>query len=190
MRIVRSWLEDFVDVRKVSDEQLADAITSLGLSVEATEVVGTAIAGVVVARVLRTERHPEANKVHRVWVDAGDGGERHVWCGAFNMKAGDLVPLAPIGTKRPDGREILRRGMFNIDSEGMLCSAAELGVASDASGILILPATAKLGRNVFDALGIARDVVFDLDVTRNRPDCTGHLGVARDVAAKFGKKFT
>jgi phenylalanyl-tRNA synthetase beta chain len=190
VRIVRSWLEEFVDVRKVSDEQLADVITSLGLSVEATEVVGTAIAGVVVAKVLRTERHPEANKVHRVWVDAGDGGERHVWCGAFNMKAGDLVPLATIGTKMPDGREILRRGMFNIDSEGMLCSAAELGVASDASGILILPATAKLGRNVFDALGIARDVVFDLDVTRNRPDCTGHLGVARDVAAKFGMKFT
>ncbi|NCX31210.1 MAG: phenylalanine--tRNA ligase subunit beta, partial [Actinobacteria bacterium] len=62
MRIVRSWLEEFVDVRKVSDEQLADAITSLGLSVEATEVVGTAIAGVVVAKVLRTDRHPEANK--------------------------------------------------------------------------------------------------------------------------------
>ncbi|NCV09821.1 MAG: hypothetical protein EBV66_05280 [Actinobacteria bacterium] len=124
MRIVRSWLEEFVDVRKVSDEQLADAITSLGLSVEATEVVGTAIAGVVVAKVLRTERHPEANKVHRVWVDAGDGGERHVWCGAFNMKAGDLVPLATIGTKMPDGREILRRGMFNIDSEGMLVNAS------------------------------------------------------------------
>ena len=190
MRIVRSWLEDFVDVRKLSDEQLADVITALGLSVETTEVVGTPIAGVVVAKVLRTERHPEANKVHRVWVDTGDGGERHVWCGAFNMKAGDLVPLATIGTKMPDGRDILRRGMFNVDSEGMLCSAAELGVASDASGILILPPTAKLGRNVFDALGIARDVVFDLDVTRNRPDCTGHLGVARDVAAKLGKKLT
>ena len=190
MRVVRSWLEEYVDVRKVSDEALADAITSLGLSVEATEVVGTAVAGVVVAKVLRTQRHPEANKVHRVWVDTGDGVERHVWCGAFNMKPGDLVPLATIGTKMPDGRDILRRGMFNIDSEGMLCSAAELGVASDASGILILPAHAKLGRNVFDALGIERDIVFELDVTRNRPDCTGHLGVARDVAAKFGKRFT
>lgn len=190
MRIVRSWLEEFVDVRKVSDERLADTITSLGLSVEATETVGNSVQGVVVARVVRTERHPDAAKVHRVWVDAGDGGERHVWCGAFNMVAGDLVPLATLGTTMPDGREILRRGILGIDSEGMLCSAAELGVASDASGILILPKKSKLGADVFSALGVSRDVVFDLDVTRNRPDGTGHLGVARDVAAHFGMKFT
>jgi len=143
-----------------------------------------------VAKVLRTERHPDAAKVHRVWVDAGDATERHVWCGAFNMKAGDLVPLATLGTKMPDGREILRRGILGIDSEGMLCSAAELGLSSDAAGIMILPTSAKLGRNVFDALGVKRDVVYDLDITRNRPDATGHLGVARDVAAKLGAKFT
>ncbi len=189
MRIVRSWLEEFADLRRFSDDDLAAAITSLGLSVEATEMVGTPVDGVVVARVLRTERHADAAKVHRVWVDAGDGVERHVWCGAFNMHAGDLVPLATLGTKMPDGRDILKRGILGIDSEGMLCSGAELGVASDASGILILPANAKLGRNVFEALGMQRDIVFDLDVTRNRPDGTGHLGVARDVAAHFGVKF-
>ena len=105
----------------------------------------------VLAKVLRTERHADAAKVHRVWVDAGDGLERHVWCGAFNMQAGDLVPLAMLGTKMPDGRDILKRGILGIDSEGMLCSGAELGVASDASGILILPPTAQLGRNVFEA---------------------------------------
>ena len=190
MRIVRSWLEEFADLRRWSDDELAVAITSLGLSVEATEMVGTPVDGVVVAKVLRTERHADAAKVHRVWVDAGDGVERHVWCGAFNMQAGDLVPLATLGTKMPDGRDILKRGILGIDSEGMLCSGAELGVASDASGILILPPTAQLGRNVFEALGMQRDIVFDLDVTRNRPDCTGHLGVARDVAAHFGVKFT
>lgn len=190
MRIVRSWLQEYVDVRKVSDEHLADAITALGLSVESIEEVGTPIAGVVVAKVLRTQRHEDAAKVQRVWVDAGDGTERHVWCGAFNMQPGDLVPLATLGTKMPDGRDILRRGILGIDSEGMLCSAAEIGVASDASGILVLPPTSQVGRNVFGALGIERDVVFDLDVTRNRPDCTGHLGVARDVAAQFGAKFS
>ena len=190
MRIVRSWLEEFADLRRWSDDELAVAITSLGLSVEATEMVGTPVDGVVVAKVLRTERHADAAKVHRVWLDAGDGVERHVWCGAFNMQAGDLVPLATLGTKMPDGRDILKRGILGIDSEGMLCSGAELGVASDASGILILPPTAQLGRNVFEALGMQRDIVFDLDVTRNRPDCTGHLGVARDVAAHFGVKFT
>ena len=190
MRIVRSWLADYCDQKRLTDEQLGDVMTALGMQVESMEVIGTAVAGVVVARVTRTERHPDAAKVHRVWVDAGDGVERHVWCGAFNMKAGDLVPLATLGTKMPDGREILRRGILGIDSEGMLCSAAELGLSSDAAGIMILPTGAKLGRNVFDALGVKRDVVYDLDITRNRPDATGHLGVARDVAAKLGVKFT
>lgn len=190
MRIVRSWLAGYCDVKRLSDEQLGDVMTSLGMQVESIEVIGTPVNGVVVARVLRTERHPDAAKVHRVWVDAGDGTERHVWCGAFNMKAGDLVPLATLGTKMPDGREILRRGILGIDSEGMLCSAAELGLSSDAAGIMILPAGAKLGRNVFAALGVKRDAVFDLDITRNRPDATGHLGVARDVAAKLRVKFT
>jgi phenylalanyl-tRNA synthetase beta chain len=189
MRIVRSWLAEYCDVKRIPDEQLGDVITSLGMQVESMEVVGTPVAGVVVARVLRTERHQDAAKVHRVWMDAGDGVERHVWCGAFNMQAGDLVPLATLGTKMPDGREILRRGILGIDSEGMLCSAAELGLASDAAGIMILPARSKPGRNVFEALGVARDVVYDLDITRNRPDATGHLGVARDVAARLGVKF-
>ena len=189
MRIVRSWLAEYCDLKRLSDEKLGELMTSLGMQVESMEVVGTPVAGVVVAKVLRTERHPDAAKVHRVWVDAGDATERHVWCGAFNMKAGDLVPLATLGTKMPDGREILRRGILGIDSEGMLCSAAELGLSSDAAGIMILPTGAKLGRNVFDALGVKRDVVYDLDITRNRPDATGHLGVARDVAAKLGVKF-
>lgn len=190
MRIVRSWLAEYCDLKRLSDEKLGDLMTSLGMQVESMEVVGTPVAGVVVAKVLRTQRHPDAAKVHRVWVDAGDGAERHVWCGAFNMTAGDLVPLATLGTKMPDGREILRRGILGIDSEGMLCSAAELGLSSDAAGIMILPNGAKLGRDVFEALGVARDVVYDLDITRNRPDATGHLGVARDVAAKLGVKFT
>jgi phenylalanyl-tRNA synthetase beta chain len=190
MRIVRSWLAEYCDVKRLSDEALSDVMTSLGMQVESIEVVGTPVDGVVVAKVLRTQRHPDAAKVHRVWVDAGDGSERHVWCGAFNMKAGDLVPLATLGTKMPDGREILRRGILGIDSEGMLCSAAELGLSSDAAGIMILPASAKLGRNVFESLGMKRDVVYDLDITRNRPDATAHLGVARDVAARLGVKFT
>jgi len=189
VHIVRSWLAEYCDLKRLSDERLGDVMTALGMQVESMEVVGTPIAGVVVAKVLRTERHPDAAKVHRVWVDAGDGAERHVWCGAFNMHSGDLVPLATLGTKMPDGREILRRGILGIDSEGMLCSAAELGLSSDAAGIMILPAGAKLGRNVFDALGVKRDVVYDLDITRNRPDATGHLGVARDVAAQLGVKF-
>ncbi|MEK7292290.1 MAG: phenylalanine--tRNA ligase subunit beta [Actinomycetota bacterium] len=186
MKILHSWLREFTDVGD-DVEVVAATLTKLGLAVEGVEQVGTAVAGVVVAKVLRTQAHPDAAKVHRVYVDAGDGRERHIWCGAFNMKVGDLVPLATLGTTMPDGRVISSRGILGIDSEGMLCSSIELGLGTDAAGILILPLGLQLGADVFEALGIEADHVYDLDVTRNRPDCTGYLGVARDIAAHLGK---
>jgi len=182
MKILHSWLNEFADFGSDVDA-IAASLTKLGLAVESVEQVGLPVKGVVVAKVLRTERHPDAAKVHRVYVDAGDGVEKHVWCGAFNMKPGDLIPLATLGTNMPDGRVISQRGILGIDSEGMLCSGTELGITADATGIMILPAHLDLGADVFSALGIDQDVVFDLDVTRNRPDCTGYLGVARDLAA-------
>lgn len=188
MKVLLSWLNELTanGVGFGDDvERIAEQLTSLGLAVDGIERHGARVDGVVVAKVLRTEKHPDAAKVTRVWVDAGDGAERHVWCGATNMKAGDLVPLATLGTKMPDGREISRRGILGIDSEGMLCSGVELGIDEDSAGLKILPAGATLGENVFDALGLSAEVVFDLDVTRNRPDCYGHLGVARDLAAKW-----
>ena len=182
MKILHSWLNEFADFGNDVDA-IAASLTKLGLAVESVEQVGLPVKGVVVAKVLRTERHPDAAKVHRVYVDAGDGVEKHVWCGAFNMQPGDLIPLATLGTNMPDGRVISQRGILGIDSEGMLCSGTELGITADATGIMILPAHLELGIDVFSALGIDQDVVFDLDVTRNRPDCTGYLGVARDLAA-------
>ena len=182
MKILHSWLNEFADFGN-DVEAIAASLTKLGLAVESVEQVGLPVKGVVVAKVLRTERHPDAAKVHRVYVDAGDGVEKHVWCGAFNMQPGDLIPLATLGTNMPDGRVISQRGILGIDSEGMLCSGTELGITADATGIMILPTHLKLGADVFSALGIDQDVVFDLDVTRNRPDCTGYLGVARDLAA-------
>ncbi len=185
MKILHSWLNEFAEFGTDVDA-IAESITKLGLAVEGVETVGLPVAGVVVAKVLRTERHPDAAKVHRVYVDAGDGVEKHVWCGAFNMQPGDLIPLATLGTQMPDGRVIGQRGILGIDSEGMLCSGTELGLSADATGIMILPSHLELGGDVFSALGITKDVVFDLDVTRNRPDCTGYLGVARDLAAHLG----
>ena len=182
MKILHSWLNEFADFGSDVDA-IAASLTKLGLAVEGIEKVGLPVKGVVVAKVLRTERHPDAAKVHRVYVDAGDGVEKHVWCGAFNMQPGDLIPLATLGTHMPDGRVISQRGILGIDSEGMLCSGTELGITADATGIMILPAHLELGADVFSALGIDQDVVFDLDVTRNRPDCTGYLGVARDLSA-------
>lgn len=184
MKVLLSILTEMADLPKDPD-QIATALNSLGIPVEEMVVVGTPVKGVVTAKILRTEKHPDAAKVTRCFVDAGDGNELHVWCGATNMKDGDVVALATLGTVMPQGMEISRRGILGIDSEGMLCSESELGMAEESSGILILPPTTRLGVDVFEALGIEHDVVFDLDLTRNRADCWGHLGVARDLAAFF-----
>ena len=185
MKIVHSWLKDLVPVGDDIDA-VADIITNLGLAVEDVVHVGGSVAGVITAKVLRTERHPDAAKVHRVYVDTGDGVERHVWCGAFNMQAGDIIPLATPGTVMPDGRAIEPKPILGISSDGMLCSARELGLGDDHAGILILPADVPLGVPYGEALSLGEEIVYDLDVLRNRPDCYGHLGVARDLAAKLG----
>ncbi len=193
MKILLSWLNeygDFGDPTNADDVQrVADALTSLGLEVDSVTTVGETVPGVVTARVLRLEQHPEAAKVQRVHVDAGDGHERHVWCGAFNMAEGDIVPLATLGTTMPNGMTIERRAILGIDSEGMLCSASELGLGDDHSGIRILPPDVPLGRPYGEALGLTLDVLIDADVTRNRPDCWGYVGIARDLAAKMGVEF-
>ena len=185
MDVVLSWLNDLAPLGDDADE-LATLMNTLGLAVEEVRTVGASVPGVITARVLRTERHPDAAKVHRVYVDAGDGVERHVWCGAFNMAVGDVIPLATPGTEMPDGRRIEPRPILGINSDGMLCSSDELGLDGDSSGILILPANTPLGLPYGEALGLATNTVFELDLTRNRPDCWGHLGVARDLAAQLG----
>ena len=184
MKVLLSILTEMADIPRDVD-QVADALNSLGLAVEEIHVVGKPVEGVVTAKIVRTEKHPDAAKVTRCFVDTGDGELRHVWCGATNMTDGDIVALATLGTTMPNGMEIARRGILGIDSEGMLCSESELGLAEESEGILILPATTPLGVGVFDALGIEHDVVLELDLTRNRADCWGHLGVARDLAAYF-----
>lgn len=185
MKIVLSWLNDLVSVGGDAPV-LAATLTQLGMQVENIVRVGSTVDGVITARVLRTERHPQAAKVHRVWVDAGDHVERHVWCGAFNMEVGDVIPLATPGTTMPDGRVIEPRPILGIESQGMLCSASELGLGDDAGGILVLPAGTPLGLPYGEALKLQSEIVFDIDLTRNRPDCWGHLGVARDLGAHLG----
>lgn len=185
MRIVHSWLNDLAPLGD-DIETIAATMTDLGLAVEEITHVGSTVAGVISAKVVRTERHADAAKVHRVYVDAGDGRERHVWCGAFNMQVGDIVPLATPGTAMPDGRVIEPKPILGIQSDGMLCSARELNLGDDHAGIVILPSDTPLGLPYGEALGIETETVYDLDVTRNLPDCFGHLGVARQVAARLG----
>ena len=193
MKVLLSWLNEYGDFADPTDDEavqrLADTMTALGLAVEGIDRVGDTVDGVVTARVLRLEQHPDAAKVQRVYVDAGDGDERHVWCGAFNMSEGDVVPLATLGTTMPNGMTIERRGILGIDSEGMLCAPDELGLGSDHSGIMVLAPDTELGLPYGRALGLHPDILFDLDLTRNRPDCWGYVGIARDVAAQMGIEF-
>ena len=193
MKLVLSWLGELVSLGELADPgqlpALSDHLAMIGLPVEGVSRTG-GVPGVVTARVVRTESPPDAAKVQRVWVEAGDGRQRHVWCGAFNFAAGDIVPLAQIGTDMLDGRTITRRAILGVDSDGMLCSARELGLGDDHSGILVLPTGSPVGVPYGQALGLRSDVVVDVDVTRNRPDCWGYVGVARDLAARLGVTFT
>ena len=193
MKVLLSWLNEYGEFADVADpasvSKLADVLTALGMEVDSVDHIGETVDGVVSARVLRLEQHPDAAKVQRVYVDAGDGDERHVWCGAFNMAPGDVVPLATLGTTMPNGMTIERRGILGIDSEGMLCAPDELGLGDDHSGIMILPEDTPLGIPYGEVLGLEPDVLIDVDVTRNRPDCWGYVGIARDVAAQMGIAF-
>ena len=189
MKVLLSWLRDYAAIPD-DPETVARALTELGLAVDEVVGVGAAVPGVITARVLETQRHPQAEKVHEVFVDPGTGERLHVWCGAFNMQAGDVIPLATAGTRMPDGRLIEPRPILGIPSQGMLCSARELDLGDDHSGILILAPDTPLGLPIMEALGVEADTVFDLDLTRNRPDAYGYVGVARDLAAYFGVAFT
>lgn len=189
MKVALSWLADYLGGGALDVDVVIEACAPLGLPVE--DVIHTGgVPGVVTARVVRTERHADAAKVIRVWVDAGDGVERHVWCGASNFQPGDVVPLATLGTDMPDGRTIGSRGILGIDSEGMLCSARELGLGTDHTGIMVLPRDTPLGVPYGDVAGLITDSVLDLDVTRNRPDAYGYIGVARDLAPRLGRPLT
>ncbi len=185
MKVVHSWLKELVDIPD-DIEGVAHTLSDVGLAVESVDNVGATVAGVITARVIKTERHPDAAKVHRVFLEIGDGQEHHVWCGAFNMQPGDVIPWATPGTQMPDGRLIETKPIVGIPSEGMCCSARELGLGDDHSGILIMDSDTPLGVPYGRALGLAEETVYDLDVLRNRPDAYGHVGVARDLAARFG----
>ena len=189
MRVLLSWLNDFAPVGR-DHVSVVEALDDLGLAVDSLDVVGEGLDDIVVARVLATRKHPDADKIQLVDVDTGDGESLQIVCGAFNFAAGDLVPLAPVGSTLPGGLEIGRRKMRGEWSNGMLCSPTELNLGEDGSGILVLSQSAEPGTSLTEALGLERDVVFDLDVTANRPDAMSVAGVARDLAARLKVPFT
>jgi len=196
LRVPLSWIREFTPL-EAEAAAVARALDQLGLEVEAVEEPGRDIGGVVVARVVDVSPHPDADKLSLVDIDYGVGATRVV-CGAQNVVAGMLAPYAPAGARLPGGITLEARRIRGVTSDGMLCSARELALGEDHSGILDLrdldaggAAAAgtgggpEPGTDVVEVLGLD-DVVFELSITPNRPDAMSVVGVARDLAAHFG----
>ena len=183
MKFPESWLREHVTVSATRDE-LSTRLTAIGLEVEDTTVLGEGLDGVVVAEILSCEKHPEADRLQVCQVATGAGTVQIV-CGAPNARPGLKAPLAKVGANLPGGIAIKAAKLRGVESQGMLCSAKELGVDPDASGLLELPADAPVGAKLADFLGLP-DASFELKLTPNRADCFSVRGVAFDVAAALG----
>ena len=187
MRVNLEWLGEWTDV-SAGSEAIATALTTSGLEVDEIASVGAAPDGIVVATVRGIERHPNADRLSVCEVD--DGNELHrVVCGAPNVRAGIKAPFARVGARLPDGREIKAAELRGVTSNGMLCSAKELGLSEDAAGLLLLDADAPLGTSLREYLRLD-DAALEINVTPNRGDCFSVVGLAREIAARLGNEFT
>lgn len=184
MKFSENWLRDLVGI-DASREALVERLTMAGLEVENVEAIGEGLAEVVVAEILAAEPHPNADRLRVCRVATGAGTEpQTIVCGAPNARAGLRAPLARPGARLPNGAAIRVATVRGIESHGMLCSAAELGLSEDASGLLELPADAPVGTPLAEWLGLP-DASFELKLTPNRPDCLGMEGLAAEVATLF-----
>ena len=186
MKFSVNWLREFVDLPK-NAEEIADLLTRAGVETENIETRGAKIDKVIVSQVTASSRHPNADRLTVCEVDDGSGTKRQIVCGATNYKVGDKVPLALPGAKLPNGTEIRKSKLRGVESEGMLCSAIELGLGQDAAGLLILLPEAKIGAPIADLF--PGDTILDVEITPNRGDLLSHFGLAREIAALTGKKL-
>jgi phenylalanyl-tRNA synthetase beta chain len=184
MKFSENWLRELVDI-DADRAALVHALTMSGLEVEDVTPLGEALDGVVVGQIVGATKHPEADRLQVCTVDAGQGTNLQIVCGAPNARVGIKVPLAMVGAQLPGGIAIKAASLRGVESFGMLCSAKELGIDADASGLLELPADAPTGKPLAEYLGLP-DASIELKITPNRPDCLGLSGLAHDVAALFG----
>ncbi|HJP98368.1 MAG TPA: phenylalanine--tRNA ligase subunit beta [Rhodanobacteraceae bacterium] len=185
MKFSENWLRALVDIRADS-ATLARRLTMSGLEVAEVAPIGGLLDGVVVARIIACVPHPDAEKLRVCRVDTGTG-ELQIVCGAPNAREGLLAPLAAVGAKLPNGISIKTAKLRGVESVGMLCSGKELGIDADASGLMELPADAPVGKPLTEYLCLP-DTAIEVELTPNRGDCLGMLGLADEVAAEFGAR--
>jgi phenylalanyl-tRNA synthetase beta chain len=186
MKFSVNWLREFVELPNDIDK-LAELLTLAGVEIEAIEQRGAKIDKVIVSQITAASQHPNADRLTVCEVDDGSGTKRQIVCGATNYKVGDKVPLALPGTKLPNGTEIRKSKLRGVESEGMLCSAIELGLGQDAAGLLILSPEAKIGAPITECF--PPDTILDVEITPNRGDLLSHYGLAREIAGLTGNKL-
>jgi phenylalanyl-tRNA synthetase beta chain len=183
MRVSFEWLREFVPV-EMTPEAVADRLTMAGLEVEAVEDWGRPFDRIMVGRIVDIAAHPSTGRLLVCRVEVG-AEVLTIVCGAHNIAVGDRVPLAPVGSVLPTGKSIAAERVAGMVSEGMLCSAAELGFSDTSAGILLLPSSATPGASLASQLEL-RDVALEVNVTPNRPDCLSIFGIACELAALTG----
>jgi phenylalanyl-tRNA synthetase beta chain len=188
MKVPYSWLAEWVKVPWEAQE-LGSRLTMAGFELEGLEPAAPPFSGVVVAEILSAERHSQADKLQVCKVTTGSGSALQIVCGAANARAGLKSALAMVGAQLPGDLKIDAAKLRGVESQGMLASAKELGLADASSGILELPADAPLGKPLRDYLGLD-EAVLDVNITPNRGDAMSILGIAREVAALSGTKLT
>ncbi|EJX05174.1 phenylalanyl-tRNA synthetase subunit beta, partial [gut metagenome] len=188
MNISYKWLKEYVDF-DMSANEVADALTSIGLEVDGVEEVQAikgGLEGLVVGHVLTCEVHPNSDHMHICTVDVGTGEAQQIVCGAPNVAAGQKVIVATLGTKLYDGDEcftIKRSKLRGVESLGMICAEDEIGVGKSHDGIIVLPENTPVGLKAAEYYGLESDFVIEVDITPNRADACSHYGVARDFYA-------
>ena len=184
MKFSVNWLRQFVELPP-SIEGLTESLTMSGVEIEAIEKRGADFVHVIIAQINESNPHPNADRLSVCIVDDGSGTKRQIVCGAKNYKVGDKVPLALPGAELIGGLKIRASKLRGVESEGMLCSPKELGIAEDAAGLLILSPEAKIGAPIRDLF--PPDTVLDVEITPNRGDLLSHFGLAREIAALTNK---
>ncbi len=183
MKILKSWLTDWIDVSSIDDNELSEALESLGFEIENIEHIKPNYKDIVVGKVLEIYQHPNADKVRVTKVDVGSGVYEIV-CGAWNFDVNAIVPVALPKSYIKDNFLIDKRDIRGVESNGMICSATELDLWDDHTGILLLDEDSKIGSNFSDTYA-STDTIWEIGVTPNRGDCMSHLGVARELSNYF-----
>lgn len=186
MLISLDWLKQYVDIKE-DIPQLENALTMIGQEVEAIDIQGKHLDNVVIGQITEYGKHPNSDKLTLLKVNVGGEEDLQIVCGAPNHKLGDKVVVAKIGAVLPGDFKIKKSKIRDVESFGMLCSQVELGIGEDGDGIIILPEDAPIGEEYRKYAGLD-DVIFELEITPNRPDCLSHIGIAREVAAYYGRK--